>query len=254
MPDLNLIDEGGFEDVPEAPVTPPAKKGVKSSHGGSGGGSGKTIILAVLILFLAAAAVYFLNQRGYIKLWGKKHAPVVAVTEEQFPSENATQPAQAPPQADTNEVALLDNTTPIDEKADAGKQSEAMKQTEPVKDPEAVTEPAKKAAEPSAKKSKAVKKNEVVMETEPSAKLSDMKGEFTIQVITYREKSRAIETAKNLEFSGYPSFVEKIPMKGGDWYTVRIGHYASRDDAKKAVMSFAEQLQAHYVIDKVRSK
>ena len=62
------------------------------------------------------------------------------------------------------------------------------------------------------------------------------------------------ETAKNLEFSGYPSFVEKIPMKGGDWYTVRIGHYASRDDAKKAVMSFAEQLQAHYVIDKVRSK
>ena len=70
-----------------------------------------------------------------------------------------------------------------------------------------------------------------------------MKGEFTVQVIAYREKSKAEETAKNLEFSGYPSFVEKIPMKGGDWYTVRIGHYSSRDEAKKAVLSFAEQLQ-----------
>jgi septal ring-binding cell division protein DamX len=43
-------------------------------------------------------------------------------------------------------------------------------------------------------------------------------------------------------------------MKGGDWYTVRIGRYPSRDEAKKAVLSFGEQLQANYVIDKVRSK
>ena len=35
MPDLNLIDEGGFDDVPEAPVAPPVKKSVKSSGGGA---------------------------------------------------------------------------------------------------------------------------------------------------------------------------------------------------------------------------
>ena len=105
-----------------------------------------------------------------------------------------------------------------------------------------------------AKKSRAVKKNEAVVETESPSKLGEMKCEFTVQVIAYREKSRAEETAKNLEFSGYPSFVEKIPMKGGDWYTVRIGRYLSREEAKKAVQSFGEQLQAHYVIDKVRSK
>ena len=93
-----------------------------------------------------------------------------------------------------------------------------------------------------------------MVETESASKLSEMKGEFTIQVIAYREKSKANETAKNLEFSGYPSFVEKIPMKGGDWYTVRIGRYTSRVEAKKAVQSFAEQLQSHYVIDKVRQK
>jgi septal ring-binding cell division protein DamX len=231
MPDLNLIDEGGFEDVPEAPVTPPAKKSVKSS----GGGSGKSILLLVIVLCIVAAAVYFLNQRGIIKLWGKKQQPVVQVQEEQFPPETTSQPVQAQPQADTNEVALLD-TAPIEEKTDAVKEAE-------------VTVP-----EPTAKKSKAVKKNEAMTETEFSSKLSDMKGEFTVQVIAYREKSKAVETAKNLEFSGYPSFVEKIPMKGGDWYTVRIGRYSTRDEAKKAVQSFAEQLQAHYVIDKVRIK
>jgi cell division protein FtsN len=222
MPDLNLIDEGGFDDVPEAPVTPPAKKSVKSS----GGGGGKTILLVVVCLCILAAAVYFLNRRGIIKLWGKKQQPIAQVQqEEQFP-ETTSQPAQVQKQADTNEVALLD-TAPV-----------------AVKEPEAVSEP----------KAKLGKKNEEVIEIESSSKLSEMKGEFTIQVIAYREKSRAVETAKNLEFSGYPSFVEKIPMKGGDWYTVRIGRYASRDDAKKAVQSFAEQLQAHYVIDKIRSK
>ena len=241
MPDLNLIDEGGFEEAsetPEAPVAPPAKKSVKKS---SGGGSGKTILLLVVFLCIAAAAVYFLNQRGIIKIWGKKHQPISQVQEEPFPPESAAQLAEVQKQADTSEVALLD-TAPVEEKAEAGKQSESAKESEA------------KATEPIAKKSKALKKNEAMIETESSSKLSEMKGEFTVQVIAYREKSRAEETAKNLEFSGYPSFVEKIPMKGGDWYTVRIGRYSSRDEAKKAVQSFAEQLQANYVIDKVRLK
>ncbi|MGD1045499.1 MAG: SPOR domain-containing protein [Bacteroidota bacterium] len=240
MPDLNLIDEGGFEEAPEAPeapVAPPAKKSVKKSSGGSG----KIILLLVVFLCIAAAGVYFLNQRGIIKIWGKKHQPIAQVQEEPFPQESTAQPAETQKQADTNEVALLD-TAPIQEKAEAGKQSESVK------------EPEAKATEPTAKKSKALKKSEAVIETESSSKLSEMKGEFTIQVIAYREKSRADETAKNLEFSGYPSFVERIPMKGGDWYTVRIGRYSSRDEAKKAVLSFAEQLQTHYVIDKVRLK
>jgi septal ring-binding cell division protein DamX len=236
MPDLNLIDEGGFEDVPEAPAAPPAKKSVK----GGGGGGGKTILLVVLCLVLVGGVVFFLNQRGIIKLWGKKPQPIVQVQEEQFPQEPAPQSAEAQKPADTSEVALLD-TAPVEEKVEAPK-------PEPVKEPEV------KATEPGAKKTKAGKKGEAVVETGSASKLNEMKGEFTVQVIAYREKSKAEETAKNLEFSGYPSFVEKIPMKGGDWFTVRIGRYASRDDAKKAVLSFAEQLQAHYVIDKVRSK
>ena len=244
MPDLNLIDEGGFDDVPEAPATPPAKKSVKSS---GGGGGGKTIFIVALVLCLLAAGAYFLNHRGIIKLWGKKQPAVVQVQEEFPPEAVPQQPAQAQKLADTNEVALLD-TGAVEEKTEPGKQPEA------VKEPEAVSEPKTKAAAQPAKKIKVVKNNEAIVETESPSKLSGMKGEFTVQVIAYREKSRAEETKKNLEFSGYPSFVEKIPMKGGDWYTVRIGRYPSRDEAKKAVLSFGEQLQAHYVIDKVRSK
>jgi septal ring-binding cell division protein DamX len=244
MPDLNLIDEGGFDDVPEAPATPPAKKSVKSS----GGGGGKTLFIVALVLCLFAVGVYVLNHRGIIKLWGKKQQPIAQVQEEQFPPETVPQqPPQAQKLADTNEVALLD-TGAVEENAEPGKQAEVVKESKPANEPKA------KPAEKPSKKSKAVKKNETVVETESASKLSEMKGEFTVQVIAYREKNRADETARNLEFSGYPSFVEKIPMKGGDWYTVRIGRYSSREDAKKAVQSFGEQLQAHYVIDKVRSK
>jgi cell division protein FtsN len=229
MPDLNLIDEGGFEEAPAAPAAPPAKKIVKKS---GGGGSGKTILLVAVILCIAAAGVYFANQRGYIKLWGKKK-PIVQVQEEQFPPETQSQPAQAQAQPDTNAVAMIE-TSPVEEKQVPAKESETL------------------TAEPAAQKTKAVKKIEPAIETESSTKLSEMSGEFTVQVIAYREKKKADATAKNLEISGYPSFVEKIPMKGGEWYTVRIGRYSTRDEAKKAVASFAEELQAHYVIDKVR--
>jgi septal ring-binding cell division protein DamX len=85
-------------------------------------------------------------------------------------------------------------------------------------------------------------------------KLSDMKGDYTVQVIAYSEKSKAVETAENLENAGYPAFVEKIPMKGGEWYTVRIGRYKTPAEAEKAVKNFADELKEHYVIDKIRKK
>jgi cell division septation protein DedD len=96
------------------------------------------------------------------------------------------------------------------------------------------------------------KKSKEASEEPMSAKLSEMKGEFTIQVVAYREKKEAVEMVKRLEFAGYPSFMEKYPMKGGDLYSVRIGRYPTRDAAHKAVKTFASQLQEKYFIAKVR--
>lgn len=217
MPDLNLIDEGGFDEAP-APAAPPAKK--KISKGGGGGGGGTKILIIFFVLILLGGGVYYLNQRGTIKLWDQKKAQVAQMQDEfgQVPIDQLTQEPQQ--QTDTSNVALVE-TAPVEEKA------------EPLKD--------------------TVEKEEVA-ETESVSKLSEMSGEFTVQVIAYREKSKAVETAKNLEYAGYPSFVEKVPMKRGAWYTVRIGKYPSREDAQKAVKNFAAQLQAHYVIDKIRTK
>jgi cell division septation protein DedD len=218
MPDLNLIDEGGFDESPE-PVAPPAKKKVSSS--GSGGGGITKILIIFLVLILVGALVFFLNQRGIIKLWGKKKAPVAQMQEEPFVQDPIDQAAaETLQQPDTSQIPLLE-TTPVEEKVEPSKET--------------------------------LEKEEIV-ETETESKLGEMKGEYTIQVIAYREKSKAVETSKNLEYAGYPAFVEKVPMKGGDWYTVRIGKYLSREDAQKAVKNFAVQLQAHYVIDKIRKK
>ncbi len=220
MPDLNLIDEGGFEDAP-APAAPPVKKKITKS--GSGGG-GTKILIIVLTLAIIGGVLWYLNQQGIVKLWGKKKAQIAQMQDEPFQQEPINQSAQEPIQetqqsADTSQVALVD-TAPVEEKTSTSTTAE----------------------------------EKTPAESESISKLNEMSGEFTIQVIAYREKSKAIETANNLEYAGYPSFVEKIPMNGGDFYTVRIGKYPSREDAQKAVKSFAAQLQAHYVIDKVRNK
>jgi len=220
MPDLNLIDEGGFEDAP-APAAPPVKKKITKS--GSGGG-GTKILIVVLTLALIGGVLWYLNQQGIVKLWGKKKAQIAQIQDEPFQEESTDQSAQELTQemqqsTDTSQVDLVD-TAPVEEKISSS--GETIEEKTPA-------------------------------ETESISKLNEMSGEFTIQVVAYREKSKAIETSNNLEYAGYPSFVEKIPMNGGDFYTVRIGKYRSREDAQKAVKSFAAQLQAHYVIDKVRN-
>jgi septal ring-binding cell division protein DamX len=243
MPDLNLIDDGEFEETTSpAPTPPPIKK--KKSSGGGGGGTSAIILL--LILVIVGAGVYFLNKRGIInvtKLW-KKSPHVAQVQEETLPPEQSTEQTvqEQSAKSDSSEIALLE-TSPVEDSLKADQTTEAAFQSEK---PNAIV------------KKKAVKGiKEIKEDKEPgeiSKQLDEMKGEFTVQVIAYREKKQAVETAKNLEDAGYPSFVEKVPMKGGDWFTVRIGRYASRKDAKHAVKSFATQLQASYVIDKVRSK
>jgi cell division septation protein DedD len=233
MPDLNLIDDGGFEESP-APAAPP----VKRKQYKSGGGGGLKFLIIFLILALLGGGGYYLYQRGIIKLPFKKKKPPVQVQEDQFLQEaqaqaDTTAQSQVQKQPDTT-VALLE-TPAIDEKGKTPKEKVKQKVEEPVE--EAGEEP-----------------EEETIGSGTETKLSDMKGDYTIQVIAYSQKSKAVEMAENLEIAGYPAFVEKIPMKGGEWYTVRIGRYLSPAEAEKAVKNFADELKEHYVIDKIRGK
>lgn len=220
MPDLNLIDdEPGGEETLVSESAPRAAKG-----DGGGGGSLRLVIILSLVVLIIAGLLYVLNSRGIVHLWGKKQQTVVQVPDEQYPPDQFNDQSFAEQPFDTmaagevaDEMALLE-TTPLEEGA-------------PVE-----TVPA---------------------ETAPKADanaLKDMKGDYTIQVVAFREKVKADDVLQNLEIAGYPAFVEKVPMKGGDWYTVRIGRYPTRQDAKVAVASFAEQIRSNYVIDRVRSK
>ncbi len=235
MPDLNLIDEGGFEES-AAPAAPAPKR--KSSKGGGGGG-GKFLIFLILLLVIGGGG-YILYKKGLIKIPGKK-APPAQVQEEPLPQEPIMQPpqeqpAQVPKQVDSGEVALLE-TSPAEE--------------QPARESEIKVEPAKKGK--SAKKL-AGKTEESEEASFASAKLNEMQGAFTVQVVAYSEKNDAEIMAKRLEFSGYPSFVEELPEKGGTLYAVRIGRYSSPEEARKAVKTFASQLQDRNFIVKIRGK
>jgi septal ring-binding cell division protein DamX len=219
MPDLNLIDdEPASEESLVSESAPPAAKG------GGGGSTLRLVIILSLVVLIIAGLLYVLNSRGIVHLWGKKPQTVVQVPDEQYPPDQFNEEAFAEQPVDTmaageaaDEMALLE-TTPIEEGT-------------PAETPPAEPEP----------------------KADANA-LKDMKGDYTIQVVAFREKGKADDVLQNLEIAGYPAFVEKVPMKGGDWYTVRIGRYPTRLDAKVAVASFAEQIRSNYVIDRVRSK
>ena len=169
-------------------------------------------------------------KKGKLPFLKKKQSVVTQLQDEPFPESEpmaADQNLNAQPGAqitDSANVPLLE-TTPLT--------SETSKAAE------------EKKAEGGMKSS---------LETTPMKKLTEMQGNFTIQVSAFREKKQADEIVGRLEDAGYPAFVETIPMKGVNWYTVRIGHYPSRGDAKKAVTDFALELRSNYWIDRVRSK
>lgn len=218
MPDLNLLDDAGFEEE----VAPAPKPPKKAKQVPSGGGGGKIVLVLLIVILVLGAAVYFLNQRGILKLWGEKQPVVTQVAEEPFPPMVQEQPPVQPePQAqpqDSAQLALLD-TTGTPPAAEVSPESDSLK--------EAATS---------------------LPEFEG---LASMEGEYTVQVITFRERKQAEEVQANLQEAGYPAFVERLQMKNGTWYRVCIGKYPTREEARKAVRSFGLQLQTSYIIDKV---
>jgi cell division septation protein DedD len=218
MPDLNLIDEGGIEEstTPSAPMP--------SKRRSSGGGSLNKILLTVLVLLIIGTALFYSYKKG--KFPFKKKAAATVVQEETFPdaspmASNQNNQQVVQPQ-DTASVPLLE-TPMVEDKS---------------KTPD----------------TKATTPKQTMADTKSMQKLTDMQGNYTVQVSALREKKQAEEIVGRLEDAGYPAFVETIPMKGVNWYTVRIGHYPSRHDAKKAVEDFALELRSNYWIDRIHTK
>lgn len=250
MPDLNLIDENELdESSPQPEQAPPARSGGRVSY--------RTHIIVLLVLSGILGGGYFMWKQGIFP-FKKKQAPVVSQVQDDFSQEQYQQqyaeqtPAEQPMNPDSADVALLETPLP-EEGTSAVKKEESSAGTEPAVE-EKSSEPKKEEAKPvrkgSAKPDAAV--DETAMTGSGSQKLADMKGGFTVQVVSYREKKTAADMAKHLSVnSGYPAFVQKSRMKGGDWWSVCIGRYTSKQDAAKAVPAFGEQLRIVSIITRV---
>jgi cell division septation protein DedD len=225
MPDLNLQEEGSLENLESSgevgEVTPPTEEAPAKKGGGMG-----MIVAVVVVLVVLGGGAFVLNKLGVVHLWGKKPAPAVVQLSESQPAEQA-----APQPTETAQTQMVE-TPPVDEKAKAPASG-------------AATKPATKAAsKPAAKE----------MPAPATANVGDMKGEYTVQVSAWRDKAIAQEMVKRLGEAGYPAFVEDREYKGGTWYTVRVGHYASRKEAESAVQNFGDELKSNFWIDKVKAK
>jgi cell division protein FtsN len=249
MPDLNLIDdEGGLE---ESPAPAPSTATPKKKPSGGGGGN-KTILILLILVLVAAVAVFYLNKRGTIHLWGKKAAPVAEMEDQMIDQEMGMEGQEAipggdqsqTPPADTLQVAMLE-TPPVDEYTPVSPTGEETKpaSTEAKREPANTLKP-----EPIKPESRSLGAAISI----PN-RIGEMKGEFTAQVGAFRTRAKADEVVTLLAEGGYPAFVQKIPMKGADWFTVCIGKYGTRDEVRKAVGTSAEQIRSQYVIARVRN-
>jgi len=215
MPDLNLMDEGGFEE-PQTPAPAPAKKA-----GGGGGGGMMKIVIVVVVLVVVVGGLWFANKKGWVKIpFLSKKQPVVAQIQDEYPEQTPDQ------MMDTSDVSLLE-TPPVEEKKDM---SAGIKKPEP--------------------KAEA---NKEEMPAMASQKLNEMSGRYTIQVFAMHDQKNAEDIVARLSEAGYPAYLEQIPMKDETWHTVRIGKYPSRVEAKKAVETFALELRSSYFIGRVKS-
>ena len=176
------------------------------------GGGGSKVVIIFVVLLLLGGGVFALNKYGIINLWGKKKPVVAQVQEEPFPADEYADTTAA--MQDTTSIAFVD-TPPIDE----------------------------------GKKEATTTSMDMGLE---GGRLAEMKGSYTIQVSAWRDQATADTYVKRLEDAGYPAYVHKRALKDGAWYTVRIGRYPSRKDARKAIETFALEIKSHYWIDRVR--
>jgi cell division septation protein DedD len=233
MPDLNLQDEGSLDNVEGSEEHAADSTTPEDEQAKKGGGGMMILVIVLAVLIVGGGGAFLLNKLGVIHIFGKqKPAPAVVQLQDQQPAQQGETASQT---TDAGQAKMID-TPPVDEKGKAEKK------------------PSEKVTTKSTPKEKAQAPAKEMPAPAQSAKLQEMKGEYTIQVSAWRDKEVAQEIVKRLEDAGYPAFAEDRAYKDGTWYTVRVGRYASRKDAELAVQSFAEELKSNYWIDRAKAK
>ncbi len=225
MPRLNLKDDAldgdsGSLDSDKNIAPPPTLRDVGGSNGRS-----SPLLLIVLIIFVLAAGVFALNYFKVIHLWGKKVPKVAEVlptdpgsTLPELESPANTDQGGTPatePGAESNPLPATSAATQEPTPASVPTPSTIPATTTPV-----TTTPA--ATTPSAKPKR-------VLAPPPTGS-----GDFSIQVSSWTNKAKAEEEASKLSAAGFSAFVEEAAVGGETWHRVRVGRYASAQEAQEA--------------------
>lgn len=79
-------------------------------------------------------------------------------------------------------------------------------------------------------------------------------GKYTVQVSSWQTRRRAEEDAERYAAKGFNAYIQEayIPSKGGTWYRVRVGRYATQGDAEQMASQLAGLLEAGFWVDRYR--
>ncbi len=163
------------------------------------------------------------------------------------PKPAAPKPATATPKA-AAQAKDVQAKVPKTEAAKIEKPATAAKpEPKPTEDKPPAPKPAPTAETPVA--AKAAPETPVTEEPAPS-KLSE--GRWTIQVASSRDKSKGEQFVKNLKKAGYDARLEEARIGDVVWFRVRVGSYATRDQAKTSLgkLRTVRQFADSYVVEK----
>lgn len=88
-------------------------------------------------------------------------------------------------------------------------------------------------------KKRAQKKDKV--ETKVAAAKSGDRGEWAINVASYVSKEDALRFAQKLRGAGYSAYTVEFDYRGVHWHRLRVGFYATRDEAKSVAQNLSQQ-------------
>ncbi|MGB9600158.1 MAG: SPOR domain-containing protein [Myxococcota bacterium] len=133
---------------------------------------------------------------------------------------------------DKKGIEIAENKTP-DKKAETSK-VETPKP--PLEKKEVAESPKTNEKEKKVEKGKVALKSVSSTEEKKSVEIVDAK--FTLQVGAFPDRSQALKIAAELEKKGYESWIQRAKSKDKDIFRVRIGKFATKQDAEKFKQQF----------------
>ena len=153
------------------------------------------------------------------KLLKKNEPPLAQIPAQPLPSGSAESPSTK------NEMTFYDTLSQGAVKAKPAKRVDA---------PPAEPKTAEAKAEEKSKQKKAATKIEPDTSPAKQENKGDIPGrDWTVQVNAFPHEWDAKELAKKLMDKGYDAYVVPVDVKGRAWYRVRVGRFASREQAKE---------------------